>query len=66
MTARASLRTSDAYTPCVVVHPDGRTVRGSVMAGRLMDVAAAREEHRAGRVVWVATEGKAEAVKGVQ
>lgn len=64
MTARASARTSDAYTPCAVLHPDGRIARGSVMAGRLMDAATARDEHRAGRVVWVATEGEAEAVKG--
>jgi hypothetical protein len=65
MTARAeTARTSDAYTPCVVVHPDGRTVRGNVMRGRLMDAATAHAEHRAGRVVWVAGEQEAEAVKG--
>ncbi len=63
MTARANLRTSDAYTPCAVLHPDGRTVRGNVMRGRMMDAATARDEHRAGRVVWVATEGEAEAVR---
>jgi hypothetical protein len=60
---RASLRTSDVYTPCAVLHPDGRITRGNVMAGRLMDVATAREEHRAGRVVWVAGEQEAEAVR---
>ena len=63
MTARAELRTSDAYTACIVVHPDGRTQRGNVMAGRLMDVATARAEHAAGRTVWVAGEQEAEAVK---
>ena len=67
MTARAeTARTSDAYTSCVVVLPDGRTTRGSVMHGRLMDVDTARAEHRAGRKVWVATREEAEAVRGVQ
>lgn len=64
MTARASARTSDAYTPCAVLHPDGRIARGSVMAGRLMTVEDARREHAAGRVVWVATAQDAEAVRG--
>ena len=64
MTARAeTARTSDAYTSCVVVLPDGRTTRGSVMHGRLMDVDTARAEHAAGRTVWVAGEQEAEAVK---
>ena len=55
-------RTSDAYVPCVVVYPNGETRRGSVMAGRLLDVATARAEYAAGRIVWVAP-GDVEAVR---
>lgn len=63
MTATASIaRTSDAYTPCIVVYPNGRTVRGSVMAGRLQDVATARAELAAGRWVTVSA-GDVEAVR---
>jgi hypothetical protein len=57
-------RTSDAYTPCVVVHPNGTTQRSNVMQGRMMTVDAARADHAAGRLVWVATAQDAEAVKG--
>lgn len=65
MTARVSIaRTSDAYVPCVVVHPNGTTQRSNVMQGRMMTVDAARTDHAAGRLVWVATQGEAEAVKG--
>ena len=64
MTARAeTARTSDAYTSCVVVLPDGRTTRGSVMHGRLLDVATARAELAAGRGVTVHA-GDVEAVRG--
>ena len=56
-------RTSDAYVPCVVVYPNGETRRGSVMAGRLLDVATARAELAAGRWVTVSA-GDVEAVRG--
>ena len=64
MTATSIIaRTSDAYVACVVVYPNGETRRGSVMAGRLLDVATARAELAAGRIVWVAP-GDVEAVRG--
>ena len=64
MTRAYTARTSDAYVPCVVVHPNGETRRGSVMAGRLMSVEDARREYAAGGMVWVATQEEAEAVRG--
>lgn len=64
MTASIIARTSDPYQPCIVVHPNGTTQRSNVMQGRMMDVATARADHAAGRLVWVATQGEAEAVKG--
>ena len=64
MTATVSIaRTSDAYVPCVVLYPNGETRRGSVMAGRLLDVATARAELAAGRWVTVHA-GDVEAVRG--
>ena len=64
MNSAYTARTSDAYVPCVVLEPGREPVRGNVMAGRLMDVATARAEYAAGRVVWVATPQDAEAVRG--
>ena len=63
MIAPIPARTSDAYTPCVVLEPGREPVRGNVMAGRMMAVDAARAEYAAGRVVWVAP-GDVEAVRG--
>lgn len=56
-------RTSDAYTPCVVLHPDGREQRANVMYTRLMRAEDARAELAAGRIVWVAV-ADVEAVRG--
>lgn len=56
-------RTSDAYAPCVVLHPDGRQQRANVLYVRLMSVDDARRELAAGRIVWVAP-GDVEAVRG--
>lgn len=56
-------RTSDAYTPCVVLHPDGREQRANVMHTRLMRAEDARAELAAGRIVWVAV-ADVEAVRG--
>lgn len=66
MTASIIARTSDAYAPCIVVHPNGTTQRSNVMQGRMMTVDAARVELAAGRTVWVATAQDAEAVRGSQ
>lgn len=56
-------RTSDAYAPCVVLHPDGREQRANVMYTRLLDVDAARAKLAAGQVAWVREED-VEAVVG--
>jgi len=56
-------RTSDAYTPCVVLWPNGKEQRANVMHTRLMSVEDARRELAAGRVVWVAV-ADVEAVRG--
>ena len=63
MIAPIPARTSDAYTPCVVLHPDGREQRANVMYTRLLDVATARAELAAGRWVTVHA-GDVEAVRG--
>jgi hypothetical protein len=60
---RITARTSDAYTPCVVLHPDGREQRANVMHTRLMRAEDARAELAAGRIVWVAP-SDVEAVRG--
>lgn len=56
-------RTSDAYAPCVVLHPDGRQRRVNVLRVRMDSVDAARAKLAAGQVAWVHEED-VEAVVG--
>jgi hypothetical protein len=46
-------KTSDAYTPCVVLQPGQPPRRGSVAYVRLDSVDAARAKLAAGKVAWV-------------
>ena len=63
MSAPITPRTSDAYTPAVMLTPDGQTRSVTVLRVRIDSVDAARAKLAAGKLAWVAP-GDAEAVRG--
>ena len=46
-------KTSDDYTPCVVVYPDGKIRRANVLHVRLDALDAARDKLRRDLAAWV-------------
>ena len=56
-------RTSDDYAPCVLVWPNGKTRRCSVLAVRMDSAETARAKLAAGKAAWVC-EGDVERVQG--
>ena len=46
-------KTSDDYTPCVVVYPDGKIRRANVLHVRLDALDAARDKLRRDRAAWL-------------
>ena len=49
-------KTSDYYTPCVVVWPNGQVRKGNVTHVNLDSVETARAKLAAGKVAWVRRE----------
>lgn len=59
-------KTSDYYTPCVVVWPNGQVRKGNVTHVNLDSVETARAKLAAGKVAWVRREDVEAAMADVQ